>query len=49
MKKIENYINGNIVKGNSSSYFPVDNPSTGEIISEVILSDSQDFENTIKI
>ena len=47
MKKIENYINGNIVKGNSSSYFPVDNPSTGEIISEVILSDSQDFENTI--
>ncbi len=47
MKKIENYINGNIVKGNSSSYIPVDNPSTGEIISEVILSDSQDFENTI--
>ena len=47
MKKIENYIDGNIVKGNSSNYIPVNNPSTGEIISEVILSDSKDFENTV--
>ena len=47
MKKIENYIDGNIVKGNSSNYIPVNNPSTGEIISQVILSDSKDFENTV--
>ena len=47
MKKIENYIDGNIVKGNSANYITVDNPSTGEIISEVILSDSIDFENTV--
>ena len=47
MKKIENYIDGNIVKGNSSNYIPVDNPSTGEIISEVILSDSKDFDNAV--
>ena len=47
MKKIENYIDGNIVKRNSSNYIPVNNPSTGEIISEVILSDSKDFENII--
>ncbi len=47
MKKIENYIDGNIVKGNSSNYIPVNNPSTGEIISEVILSDSKDFENIV--
>ncbi len=47
MKKIENYIDGNIVKGNSANYISVDNPSTGEIISEVLLSDSIDFENTV--
>ena len=47
MKKIENYIDGNIVKGNSPNYIPVDNPSTGEIISEVILSDSKDFDNAV--
>ena len=47
MKKIENYIDGNTVKGNSSNYIPVNNPSTGEIISEVILSDSKDFENIV--
>ncbi len=47
MKKIENYINGNIVKGNSLRYIPVENPSTGEIISEAILSDSKDFEKTV--
>ncbi len=47
MKKIENYIDGNIVEGNSSNYLPVDNPSTGEIISEVILSDFKDFDNIV--
>ncbi len=47
MKKIENYIDGKIVKGSSSEYIPIDNPATGEHISEVILSDSTDFENTV--
>ena len=37
MKKINNYINGNIVNY-SSKYIDVDNPSTGEIEGEVLLS-----------
>ncbi len=47
MKKIENYIDGKIVTGNSNSYLSVDDPSTGEIISEVILSDHKDFAKII--
>ncbi len=47
MKKIENYIGGKIVAGNSGKYLPVDDPSTGEIISEVILSDKKDFDNVL--
>ena len=47
MKKIENYIGGKIVVGNSGKYLPVDDPSTGEIISEVILSDKKDFDNIL--
>ena len=46
MKKIENYINGSVSKGNSGKYLNVDDPSTGEVISKVILSDINDF-NTI--
>ncbi len=47
MKKIDNYTDGKIVKGSSSNYIPVHNPATGEIISEVIQSDTKDFENTV--
>ncbi len=48
MKKVENYIGGKIVSGNSGEYLPVDDPSTGEIISEVILSNKNDFNNVIE-
>ena len=44
MKQIDNFINGKITKGNSRTYLPIDDPSTGEIISEVILSDKTDFK-----
>tara|TARA_A100000164_G_scaffold380566_1_gene428551 strand:+ start:1132 stop:2622 length:1491 start_codon:yes stop_codon:yes gene_type:complete len=47
MKKIDNFINGNIVKGSSSNYIPVDNPATGEVIAEVIQSEAKDFENVV--
>ena len=46
MKQIDNFINGKITKGNSRKY--LDDPSTGEIISEVILSDKTDFNNVIE-
>ena len=47
MKKIENYINGKIVNGNSTKYLNVEDPSTGEIISKVTLSDKKDFESVV--
>ena len=43
MKKIENYIDGSINKGDSSQYLSVDDPSTGETISKVILSNDKDL------
>jgi len=46
MKKIENYIDGNI-SSNSSNFLDVQNPSTGDTISKVILSDEIDFNKTI--
>ena len=48
MKKIENYINGKIIKGTSEQYLPVDDPSTGEKIGEVILSNEEDCINLIE-
>ena len=48
MKKIENYINGKIIKGTSGQYLPVDDPSTGEKIGEVILSNEEDCINLIE-
>jgi len=47
VKKIENYINGN-KESNSKNYLPVIDPSTGEKISEVILSNKDDFKSAIK-
>ncbi len=47
MKKIQNFINGQLV-GLSENYLPVYDPSTGEVISEVILSNNKDFEMAIK-
>ena len=46
MKKVQNYINGNITS-NSSRFLDVEDPSTGEIISKVVLSDQDDFDKTI--
>ncbi len=48
MKKIENFINGQIVKSHSTNYLPVIDPSTGEQISEVVLSDINDFTNIVE-
>ncbi len=46
MKKIENYINGSL-QSNSKKFIPVDDPSKGEKIAEVILSNDEDVEKTI--
>ncbi len=46
MKKIENYINGK-VESASKNFIPVHNPSTGEIISEVVLSSKNDFNKVV--
>ena len=46
MKKIKNFING-IESSSSTSFLPVDDPSTGEVISEVVMSNNEDFEKTI--
>ena len=47
MKKIENYIHGKITS-NSKKNSSVFNPSTGEKIAEVVLSNLQDFTKTIE-
>ena len=47
MKKIENYINGQITSV-SDKDLPIYDPSTGEVISKVVLSNIDDFNNTIK-
>jgi malonate-semialdehyde dehydrogenase (acetylating)/methylmalonate-semialdehyde dehydrogenase len=46
MKKILNYINGN-AQGSSKKYLPVEDPSIGEVIGDVILSNSNDFNEAI--
>jgi len=46
MKKTENYINGN-TQSSSTKTIPVFDPSKGEIISEVVVSGTDDFQNTI--
>jgi malonate-semialdehyde dehydrogenase (acetylating) / methylmalonate-semialdehyde dehydrogenase len=47
MNKIENYINGNIVSVSNKTQL-VHDPSTGEEIGAVILSNDQDFNNAIQ-
>ena len=47
MNTIQNYIHGKIVS-NSSDKLPVYDPSTGEIISNVVLSGIADFNNLIE-
>ena len=47
MKKIENYLAGKIASSNSNKFLPVDNPSTGEKIAEVVLSNKEDFNQIV--
>ena len=47
MNKIENYINGNIVSISNETQLVYD-PSTGEDIGAVVLSNDQDFNNAIQ-
>ena len=46
MNRIKNYISGNITS-NSNNYLPVYDPSKGEQSGEVVMSNSDDFNNTI--
>tara|TARA_B100000989_G_C19530952_1_gene469818 strand:+ start:1105 stop:2592 length:1488 start_codon:yes stop_codon:yes gene_type:complete len=46
MKKIKNYINGSI-QAISKKEIPVQDPSTGELIADVVLSSNADFDKTI--
>jgi len=47
MKKIKNYISGSEL-GSSLNYMPVEDPSTGEQIADVIISNQNDFQQTIE-
>ncbi len=47
MKKIKNYINGTNTSY-SSEYLAIEDPSKGEIIGEVVLSDEKDFNDIIR-
>ena len=47
MKKILNYINGNI-QGDSNNFIPIEDPSKGEEIGEVIIANNVDFKNAIE-
>ena len=46
MKIIENYIHGKNIS-ESSKYLNVNDPATGEVISKVVMSDINDFNNVI--
>ncbi len=48
MKKIINYIDGKFQESTSKEFSSVYDPSTGEEISQVQLSNEQDLINTIK-
>jgi len=47
MKSIKNYIDGSVV-GYSKKFLPIDDPSKGEKIGEVVLSSKEDFQEVIK-
>ena len=47
MRKIENYINGNTISA-SNEVIDVYNPSTGEAISQVVASNTKDFQKLIE-
>ena len=45
MKKINNFIDGKSIKSISDKYLDVNDPSTGEVISQVILSNQNDYND----
>jgi malonate-semialdehyde dehydrogenase (acetylating) / methylmalonate-semialdehyde dehydrogenase len=47
MNKILNFIDGNL-ENVSNNFLPVEDPSKGEVISEVVLSNEEDFKNVVK-
>ena len=47
MKIITNYIDGNC-KSYSKEFLNVEDPSTGEIVSKVVLSNKEDFKKLIE-
>ena len=47
MKKIENFINGQITSS-SNNFLVVEDPSTGETLGEVVLSDINDFTKVVE-
>ena len=46
MKKVKNYINGNLISHSPSSK-EIYNPSTGEVIGQVVLSNKIDLDEAI--
>ena len=49
MYQIGSFINGKLIKGSSNNTLPVYNPSTGEIQSEVILTNKDDFQKSFRV
>ena len=47
MKQIKNYINGNLLS-HSDLYDNIYNPSTGEVIGQVVLSNNKDLDDAIE-
>ena len=47
MRNIDNYIHGSL-QYNAKERMPVEDPSTGEIIGSVVLSNKEDFNQTIQ-
>ena len=48
VKKLKNYIDGEWVEANTSTYTPVINPATCEVIAEVPESNKTDVDNAVK-
>ncbi len=47
MKKVNNFIDGKSINGNSDKYLDIIDPSKGEIISQVILSNQNDYNDVV--
>ena len=49
VEKLKNYINGEWVEATSTEYLDVPNPATGEILAQVPISNSADFEKAVAV